>query len=106
MSNRVEKLQSLFNNEISKYWCKYQDSNLVSITNIEISHDIKNMTIWISSISNIGSILEILKNDMPNLVKHLASRLKIRRIPHITIKVDDGIEYADHINKIINEIKA
>lgn len=104
MSNRIEKLQSLFNTEISQYWLKFQDDSMVSITRLEISHDIKNMTIWISSLSSIGSTLDQLRKDIPNLVHYLAPRLKIKNIPHITIKVDGGIEYSDHISKIIADI--
>lgn len=104
MSNRIEKLRSLFKTEISNYWVTFQSDNIISITNIDVSKDLKNMTIWISVVGNTGSILEQLRKDIPNLSKYLSSRLSIRSIPFIKINIDSGIAYSSKINNILEEI--
>ena len=90
MSNRIEKLESLFTTEISNYWRKFQSDNIITVSKVDISRDLKSATIWVSTIVKTGSTLSELRKDIGNLSKYLSSRLSIRAMPHIDIKVDSG----------------
>jgi ribosome-binding factor A len=105
MSNRIEKLESLFTTEISNYWRKFQSDNIITVSKVDISRDLKNATIWVSTIVKTGSTIAELRKDIGNLSRHLSTRLSIRSMPHIDIKVDSGIAYADRISTIIEDLK-
>lgn len=80
----------------------------VSITHVKMSPDLKEAKVYFSQ---IGSEKEKEKsrqglNNASGYVRRaLAKRLDLKHIPVITFVFDESLEYSDHIEKVIKEIK-
>ncbi|MBI5453376.1 MAG: 30S ribosome-binding factor RbfA [Deltaproteobacteria bacterium] len=80
----------------------------VTITRVELTPDLKDAKVFFSQ---IGSAEDKAKsrnglNNASGFVRRaLAKRLDLRHIPNVSFVFDDSLEYADHIEKVIKEMK-
>ncbi len=80
----------------------------VTITRVELTPDLKDAKVFFSQ---IGSPEDKAKsrnglNNASGFVRRaLAKRLDLRHIPNVSFVFDDSLEYADHIEKVIKEMK-
>ncbi|HAO92434.1 MAG: ribosome-binding factor A [Deltaproteobacteria bacterium GWC2_56_8] len=80
----------------------------VTITRVELTPDLKEAKVFFSQ---IGSAEDKAKsrnglNHASGYVRRaLAKRLDLRHIPNVSFVFDDSLEYADHIEKVIKEMK-
>lgn len=80
----------------------------VTITRVELTPDMKEAKVFFSQ---IGSAEDKAKsrnglNHASGYVRRaLAKRLDLRHIPNVSFVFDDSLEYADHIEKVIKEMK-
>ncbi|MFA6082025.1 MAG: ribosome-binding factor A [Patescibacteria group bacterium] len=104
-TNRIDKLNSLFMQEISQFYMDDLADNFFSITKVDISPELNNAKVWVSFINKRGSNLESMQKRVPELRHELSKRLKLRYIPRIELLLDTGIEYASHITELLDENK-
>lgn len=111
MTYRVERLNSLLRQEISDLVQRYvKDPRLgtfVSITSVEISKDMRYAKVFISRFGTDLEKAETLKAlaSASGYIRHeLGERLKTRRIPELNFKLDNTMEKADKVLRIIDEI--
>lgn len=80
----------------------------ITITRVELTPDLKDAKVFFSQ---IGSAEDKAKsrnglNNASGFVRRaLAKRLDLRHIPNVSFVFDDSLEYADHIEKVIKEMK-
>ncbi len=84
------------------------DLGFITITKVQVSHDIRHAKIYYSVLGND----EKKKNAQNVLLKakglirsELAHRIKVRFVPEIDFYYDDSAEYAEHIQILLNKIK-
>ncbi len=113
MTYRVERLCSLLRQEISDLVQHHVKDprlgNLVSVTAVEISPDMRYAKIFVSRLGNDNEKKETLSalSSASGFIRHeLSERMKARRIPELTFKLDDTMEKADRVLRIINEISS
>lgn len=87
---------------------------LVSVTNVRVTEDLKFADVYFSIMSghfsgekqiNKTEVLEGLNQIKGYLRKRVAEEIEIRYIPEIRVKLDDSIEHAIKISKLLNDLK-
>ncbi len=82
---------------------------IVSVTSVHITEDLKFADVFFSVMGeeNLNSveILEGLNQIKGFLRKRVAEEIEIRYIPEIRVKMDDSIEHAIKISKLLNDLK-
>lgn len=84
---------------------------LVSLTKVRVTEDLKFADLYFTVLSMEG--MEINKSKVEEglneirgfLRKRVSEELNLRFIPEMRIKLDDSIEYAVRISKILDDIK-
>lgn len=112
MSHRLERLNSLLRRELSELLCReVKDprlSGLISITEVDVSPDLKYARVFVSSLGgqeDKDNILELLANAAGFLRGELAKNLRMRYTPELDFQWDDSIEHGAHILEILDKIK-
>ncbi len=111
MTYRIERLNSLFRQEISDLVQRQvKDPRLgsfVSIIAVEISKDMRYAKVFISRLGTDIEKKETITalESACGFIRHeLSERLKARRIPELSFRQDDTIEKANKVLRIIDEI--
>ena len=82
---------------------------LVSVTKVNVTEDLKFADVYFSVMgqenSNTAEVTEGLNQIKGFLRKRVAEEIEIRYIPEIRVKLDDSIEHAIKISKLLNDLK-
>lgn len=85
---------------------------LVSVTNVRVTEDLKFADVYFSILPSLDNqeadketVLEGLNEIKGFLRKKVAEEIEIRYIPEIRVKIDDSIEHAVKISKLLNDLK-
>lgn len=84
---------------------------LVSVTNVRVTEDLKFADVYFSILTDENSsvnkedVLQGLNEIKGFLRKKVAEEIDIRFIPEIRVKLDDSIEQAVKISKLLNDLK-
>lgn len=81
------------------------EGHLATITRVLINPDLKNAKVFISVLpfANSNSVMKILKNNRGMIQKELHSQLTMKFSPKLEFLLDKQPEYADQIEKLIDE---
>ena len=80
----------------------------VTITHVKMSPDLKEARVYFSLIGSDADKEESrkgLESASGYIRRALAKRLDLKYIPHLSFAFDDTLEYSDHIEQVIREIK-
>jgi ribosome-binding factor A len=80
---------------------------LTSVIKVETTSDLKYCKIYVSVLGNDEEKQEVMKGlkNASGFIRHLlAERINLRNTPEITFKLDDSLEYAMRMDKLIKEI--
>lgn len=88
---------------------------LVSVTKVRVTEDLKFADTYFSIMPPIVSegqkpverekILEALEEVRGFFRKRIAEEINLRFVPEVRVKLDDSIEHAIHITKLLNDLK-
>jgi len=78
--------------------------HLVTVTKVDVSPDIKNATVYFSSLEDRNEVLKVLQRAKGYIRTHLAQRVRLRTIPDLVFKVDDTFERGQHIDALFKKI--
>lgn len=87
-----------------------KDPRIVSLTSVvkaEATSDLKYCKIYVSVLGDEKEKAEVMKGlkNAAGFIRHLlAERINLRNTPEIIFKLDDSLEYAIKMNKLIDEI--
>jgi len=79
---------------------------LLSITDVEVTKDLKYSTVYVSILGNEeekSNALEGLKRAAGYIRKEIGNRVQIRYTPQFTFKLDNSIEDGMIMDKLIND---
>lgn len=82
-------------------------SSMTSISNVEVSRDLKHANVLVSvydSEEKQKETLDILNRASGLLAHEVNNRMRIRRVPQMHFVLDQSIEYSVHIGKVLDEI--
>lgn len=78
----------------------------ITITDVEVSDDLKHAKIFFSVLKNEDRkpTAEALTHATPFVRGELARRMKLRSVPEIRFVYDESIGYGNHIERLIKKI--
>ena len=113
MSVRTEKvaqeIKHKLNTAMSKDLSEISGLGLVTISKVMMSPDLKLAKIYLSFLGNkepVEKCLEKINNKKKHIRFLLAKHIVLRYMPDLIFYHDDTAEYADKMQKLINEIKS
>ena len=109
MSIKIDRLNSVFEKEISKILAtevKNPEVKFVTITGCEITNDLSvakvYFTVFDDSKKNI--VMEALDKSKTFIRGEISKRVEIRHTPEIRFIFDESVEYGKKIDSIIDKI--
>lgn len=81
--------------------------NLVTITDVDVSPDLKLCTIYFMTLNgqNLGQIEDDLNAETRGLKKLIAAKLKLRYTPDLNFRMDTSFAEVDRIEKLLRDPK-
>ncbi len=81
-------------------------TGLISVTDVKITPDQKYATVYVSIYgkTNKNKVIDALTKAKGFIKKELGRRVRMRNIPDITFKLDNSMEYGEHMDKVIKEV--
>lgn len=110
MGVRVEKIQELIKEQVSAIIMReVKDPRIgfVTVTEVDVSSDLKNAKIYISllgSAKQMQDSWEGLNSSVGFIRRELAHRIRMKFIPDIKFYVDTSLEYSAHIQELLTKI--
>ncbi|HXY74961.1 MAG TPA: 30S ribosome-binding factor RbfA [Dehalococcoidales bacterium] len=111
MTYRLERFNSLLQQEISDILQRQlKDPRLgsfVSITSVEVAADLRHARVFVSTMGSQDAkhdTIAALTSAVGFIRKELMSRIKARHIPDLTFRMDERIEQADRVLRIMDHI--
>lgn len=111
-SHRVERLQEVFKEEISRLFVegKVKDPRIgfITITRVEVSGDLSYATVYYTVLGDEREKEETrvaLERATGFIQGRLGRSIRIRKTPKIRFKEDKNLEYSFKIFKILDELK-
>jgi|YelNatPaOPRAMG01_1025707.scaffolds.fasta_scaffold14632_3 ribosome-binding factor A len=110
MGRRLEKINSLIKEELSKIIQKIVDfpkGTLVTLTRVITTEDLRECKVFFSCYpeKNFDEILKILEKEIYFIQKNLNQRLVLKKIPKIKFAKEQKLVEADKIDKILEKLK-
>ncbi len=108
---RIEKLQELIKQEVGKmllYDIKDPRIGFVTVTDVEMTGDLREAKIFISIMGDdekISETLEGINSALGFIRREIGKRIKIRFTPEISFALDKSLDYSEHIQKILRRIE-
>ncbi len=111
-STRQQKFAKLIQKELSEIFVKngadFYGNAFVTITQVRVSPDLALMKVYLSlfKAKNADKLLEQINHRSREIRGHLGNRIKsqIRHIPELVFYIDDSLDYAENINRILDQI--
>ena len=109
--DRVRRVSELVRRQVSHFILREladEGLGIVSVTAIDMSRDLQQATVYVSSFtrgSDIDNILMVLETNVPAVRRDLAQSLHLRRVPHLTFRYDESVERGRRLTKIIDELE-
>jgi ribosome-binding factor A len=109
VSERRARLDELLREEISSILGRAHDPGIgfVTVTGVDVSPDLRNATVWVSTIGQPEERKETLRalhRSMPFVRRELRV-LRLRRIPELQVKVDDTVERGTRVLEILRGLE-
>lgn len=110
MPNRIKKINSLIQEELSQILLKEFDfpkDVLVTITRVETIINLSDTRIYVSVIpeNQIDQIFEILERRIYNIQQCLNRRLNMRPVPKIEFKKEEKTQQAAQVEELLEKLK-
>jgi ribosome-binding factor A len=84
------------------------NAGLITISKVIMSPDLKLAKIYVSFLGNkepVDTLIESINERKKHIRFLLGKQLSLKYVPDIIFYHDDTMEYADKINKLLNEVK-
>ncbi len=82
--------------------------SVVTVTDIKLAQDTRNATVLVSVMGELAErepALMALNKAAPFIQLVVAQRVKIKHFPRLHFKLDESLDYSDHINELLDKIK-
>jgi ribosome-binding factor A len=111
-SRRIDRINGLLRQEISQLLSReIKDprlSGIISITQVRTSSDLRNAVVFVSVMGDDTTKQEALagiQSAATFLRRELRERLSLRYVPFMKFRLDESIEGAEHVLRIMDRIK-
>ncbi len=109
MSNRLIRVNENLQRELSSILEEELagQPGLVTITGVFVSPDLRQATVWISTINNLdpNSFLESLNKKSHSFFNPLRERLRMKHIPKLTFRLDEKKDEIERVDALFNNLE-
>ncbi len=105
-SQRQDKMRALLRDVAAKFFTREAGSHsLITVTDTTISPDFKRGTIYITCFptSEEGRALDFAKRKRTDLREFLKENAKLRSLPVLEVKIDEGERNRQRIDELANQ---
>ena len=108
---RVEKLQELIKQEISKMLLndlKDPRIGFVTVTHVTVTGDLRDAKVYVSIMGNdeqVKSSWEGLQSSLGFIRREIGHRIRLRFTPTIEFALDTSLDYSEHIQKLLLQVE-
>lgn len=112
MTARTDRIDQLLREEIGAILAKdVQDPRIgfVTVTDVETAPDLSTARVWVSVIGQPAErdlTLKALEHALPFVRHELGSRIRLRRIPELQLRVDDTVQRGTRVLQLLAELEA
>lgn len=109
-SPRIARLSALFKQETSEILQRHTKDpriGFVSVTDVELSPDLRHARIYVSILGDAAAkarTMEGLTRAQGFVRTELARRIRLRHIPEVVFKVDESIERGARVDQLLREV--
>lgn len=110
MTHRAEKVEQFIKEELSEILqreVKDPRIGFVSVTDVEVSVDLRHARIFVSVLGDQDAktaTMAGLESALGYIRRELGQRLQMRYTPDITFKLDESIERGSRVMKLLGEV--
>ncbi|HYM90632.1 MAG TPA: 30S ribosome-binding factor RbfA [bacterium] len=110
MSMRLARLRELFKEEVSTILQREMKDpriGFVSITDVEVSADLRHAKIFVSILGDADAkakTMGALGNAQGFIRKELGRRIRLRRIPELHFRLDESIERGARVQRLLRRV--
>lgn len=102
MSERIQKVNALLASEVGKALGTLgSPGTLATVTAVETAADLRQATVWISTLPDDPEAWPAIEALRPALQEHVAARLTLKHTPKLTLAHDHGQAHAAHIDRLL-----
>jgi ribosome-binding factor A len=112
MTQRTERIDELLRQEIGQALEREVTDpriGFVTVTDVETSPDLAHARVWVSVIGTPEQrkeTLAALRRAMPFVRHGLGTKIRLRRIPELDVRLDDSAERGTRVLHILDELEA
>jgi ribosome-binding factor A len=112
MTQRTDRIDELLRQEIGDILARdVQDPRIgfVTITDVETAPDLSTARVWVSVIGQPAErdeTIRALSRAMPFVRHELGSRVRLRRIPELHVRLDDTAQRGTRVLRLLAELEA
>jgi ribosome-binding factor A len=112
MTQRTDRIDELLRQEIGQALEREVTDpriGFVTVTDVETTPDLAHARVWVSVIGTPEErkkTLTALRKAMPFVRRSLGSKIRIRRIPELEVRLDDTAERGTRVMRILDELAA
>lgn len=112
MTQRTERVDELLRQEIGQLLAREVGDpriGFVTITDVDTDPDLRHARVWVSVIGTAterDAAIAALGHAMPFIRRELGTRLRIRRIPELHVRLDDTLERGTRVLSLLSELEA
>ena len=109
--DRVRRVSELVRRQVSHFILREladEGLGIVSVTAVDMSRDLLQATVYVSSFardSDIDNIIMVLEENVPAVRRDLAQSLHLRRVPNLNFRYDESVERARRLTTMIDELE-
>lgn len=103
MTNRMDQIDKLIKQEISKEIQEIFYGSIISVTQVNVSKDLAYAKVWVSGV-NIDNLAKKCQENAPMIRQHLAKKLVLRKVPKLHFVEDLTEDKATKIERILENI--
>jgi ribosome-binding factor A len=111
MTQRTERVDELLRQEISELLAREVGDpriGFATITDVETTPDLRHAKVWVSIIGTPAerdAAVAALGRAVPFIRLELGTRLRLRRIPELHVRLDDTLERGSRVLRLLNELE-
>lgn len=110
-SHRMQRVSELVKQEVSEIIRRdiaSESIGMITVTGCEVASDLKTARVYISVIGDAGkhaAALALLERQRGRIQRALGRSIVLKYIPHLAFHIDESVERADRIERILGEIE-
>lgn len=105
---RVSELIKQEVSEIIRRDIASESVGMITVTGCEVASDLKTARVYVSVIGDAGTqaaALALLQRHQGHIQRALGKAVVLKYIPHLAFHIDESVERADRIERILDEIE-